>query len=85
MTASGLGIQQESSESGLGVPAEIAPNNKKMSSLSIFAWVKKQRRRTTVAQDPSDCLYGIKKPMKIYRLINELMDINNISPGNNSD
>tara|TARA_B100001142_G_C14296547_1_gene641091 strand:- start:648 stop:1601 length:954 start_codon:yes stop_codon:yes gene_type:complete len=85
LTASGLGIQQESFDSGLGVPAEITPNIKKNAPLSIFAWVTKQRRRTTVAQDPSDCLYGIKKPMKIYRLINELMDVNNISSGNNSD
>jgi hypothetical protein len=27
-------------------------------------------------QDPADCLYGIRNPMKIYRLINELMDAN---------
>ena len=85
LTASGLGIQQESFDSGLAVPAEVTPNMENNPSLSIFGWVTKQRRRTSVAQDPSDCLYGIKSPMKIYRLINELMDANNISSGNNSD
>ena len=24
--------------------------------------------------DPSDCLFGIRRPMDVYRLINELMD-----------
>jgi len=27
-----------------------------------------------VDQNPEDCLFGIRKPLKIYRLINELID-----------
>jgi len=84
LTASGLGIQQESVDAGLGLPEEIVTNKGK-TSLSIFGWISKQRRRNSVAQEPSDCLYGIRSPMKIYRLINELMDANNNLPGNNSD
>ncbi len=85
LTASGLGIQQESVDTGLGVPEEIVANKGKKTSLSLFGWISKQRRRNSVAQEPSDCLYGIRSPMKIYRLINELMDANNNLPGNNSD
>ena len=85
LTASGLGIQQESVDTGLGVPEEIVTNKGKKTSLSLFGWISKQRRRNSVAQEPSDCLYGIRSPMKIYRLINELMDANNNLPGNNSD
>ena len=64
---------------------EITIDGGKKTSLSVFSWISKQRRRNSVAQDPSDCLYGIRSPMKIYRLINELMDANNNLPGNNSD
>ena len=85
LTASGLGMQQESIDTGLGVPEEITIDGGKKTSLSVFGWISKQRRRNSVAQDPSDCLYGIRSPMKIYRLINELMDANNNLPGNNSD
>ncbi|MBK64906.1 MAG: hypothetical protein CMB47_05225 [Euryarchaeota archaeon] len=85
LTASGLGIQQESVDTGLGMPEEIVTNKGKKTSLSVFGWISKQRRRNYVAQEPSDCLYGIRGPMKIYRLINELMDANNNLPGNNSD
>ena len=77
LTASGLGIEQESFDSGLGLPEEISLNKDNKTSFSIFGWISKQRRRNTVAQDPSDCLYGIRSPMMIYRLINELMDANN--------
>ena len=85
LTASGLGIQQESLDTGIGIPEELTSSKAKKTPLSVFAWVSKQRRRSSVAQDPSDCLYGIKSPMKIYRLINELMDTNSNSSGNNSD
>jgi membrane protein YdbS with pleckstrin-like domain len=85
LTASGLGIQQESVDTGLGMPEEIVTGKGKKTSLSLFGWISKQRRRNSVAQEPSDCLYGIRSPMKIYRLINELMDANNNLPGNNSD
>ncbi len=85
LTASGLGMQQESVDTGLGVPEEITIGEGKKTSLSVFGWIAKQRRRNSVAQDPSDCLYGIRSPMKIYRLINELMDANNNLSGNNSD
>ena len=60
LTASGLGIQQESVDTGLGVPEEIVTNKGKKTSLSLFGWISKQRRRNSVAQEPSDCLYGIR-------------------------
>ena len=36
--------------------------------------ISKQRERNVMASDPADCLYGIRKPMDVYRLINELID-----------
>jgi len=42
----------------------------------FFGLLTKQRNRTVMATDPADCLYGIRKPMRIYRLINELIDKN---------
>jgi len=40
----------------------------------LFGWFFLQRNRTTPLNDPEGCLYGIKDPMSIYQLINELMD-----------
>jgi hypothetical protein len=51
----------------------------------MFGWVTKQRQRTSVGQDPADCLYGVRNPMKIYRLINELMDANAALSQNNTN
>ena len=40
----------------------------------IFGLVTWKRNRTVMASDPAVCLYGIKRPMRIYRLINEMID-----------
>jgi len=88
ITASGLGPEHDSLESSVGIGqeiSEITPNKISKVFSPIFGFITKQRQRTTVAQDPSDCLYGIRNPMKIYRLINELMDENSISAENKSD
>ena len=42
----------------------------------FFGLISKKRNRTVIAANPANCLYGIRKPMKVYRLINELMDKN---------
>jgi membrane protein YdbS with pleckstrin-like domain len=88
LTASGLGLQQDSFGSSVGVGQELtdgAPGIVKKIFSLMFGWVTKQRQRTAVAQDPADCLYGVRNPMKIYRLINELMDVNTTLAQNNSD
>jgi membrane protein YdbS with pleckstrin-like domain len=88
LTASGLGLQQDSFGSSVGVGQELtngAPGIVKKIFSLMFGWVTKQRQRTTVAQDPADCLYGVRNPMKIYRLINELMDVNATLAQNNGD
>ena len=56
---------------GLGTDEGVKPGG---SILAIFGWVSKQRQRAVLAKDPSECLFGIKNPMGVYRLINELMD-----------
>ncbi len=40
----------------------------------LTRWVFTQRSRGDFPDDPSSCLYAIKEPMEVYRLINELMD-----------
>ncbi len=88
LTASGLGLQQDSFGSSVGAGQEmshVAPSGLKKIFSLMFGWVTKQRQRTTVAQDPADCLYGIRSPMKIYRLINELMDANSPVGQNNTN
>ena len=60
VTASGMGLEPQSSEPGI--------------SSRLFGWFFLQRNRTTPLNDPEGCLYGIKDPMSIYQLINELMD-----------
>jgi len=42
----------------------------------LLGWITLQRNRTVEASDPADCLYGVRRPMDVYRLINELMDAN---------
>ena len=78
VTASGIGLRED--ETGIG--AGLAANADSTSSgggrslpRAAFGWVSAQRQRTTVDRDPKDCLYGVRNPMGIYRLINELIDI----------
>ena len=78
VTVSGVGLQVES----LGAPAEAAPEiiqtpgGKKRIFSFLLGWITLQRDRTVEASDPADCLYGVRRPMDVYRLINELMDAN---------
>ncbi|MEC8997725.1 MAG: PH domain-containing protein, partial [Candidatus Thermoplasmatota archaeon] len=60
VTASGMGLAPQPSEPRI--------------SSRLFGWFFLQRNRTTPLNDPEGCLYGIKDPMSIYQLINELMD-----------
>ncbi len=78
VTGSGVGLQVESLGAGAGGSPEIMENPKgKMRIFSfLIGWISLQRNRTVEATDPGDCLYGIRRPMDVYRLINELMDAN---------
>ena len=78
VTGSGVGLQVESLGASVGVPPEIIEStgdNVRISSF-LLGWITLQRHRSVEASDPADCLYGIKRPMDVYRLINELMDAN---------
>ena len=78
ITGSGLGILEEGSGFGTGVgfdPDSIR-NTESNSSPGIAGWFTSQRTRKSVDQNPEDCLFGIKKPSQIYKLINELIDLN---------
>ena len=78
VTGSGVGLQVESLGTSAGVAPEIIqPPGGKMRIFSfLLGWITLQRDRTVEASDPADCLYGIRRPMDVYRLINELMDAN---------
>ena len=78
VTASGIGLREDESGIGAGLAANadsIASEGGRSLTRAAFGWISAQRQRTTVDQDPEDCLYGIRNPMGIYRLINELVDI----------
>lgn len=73
ITSSGIGIQSVSTEMSVGLGADEGVKSGG-SLLAIFGWVSKQRQRSVMAKDPAECLFGIRDPMGIYRLINEIMD-----------
>lgn len=78
VTASGIGLREDESGIGAGLAANadsIPSEGGRSLTRAAFGWISAQRQRTTVDQDPEDCLYGIRNPMGIYRLINELVDI----------
>ena len=80
ITGSGVGLQVESLGVSVGGGAtpeikEVPTGIRRIFSM-LFGLITKQRQRTVMATDPADCLYGIRKPMQIYRLINELIDAN---------
>tara|TARA_B100000686_G_scaffold354221_1_gene463339 strand:- start:4564 stop:5433 length:870 start_codon:yes stop_codon:yes gene_type:complete len=77
VTGSGVGLQVESLGTNLGVETEVVevPGGRRRFLSLLFGWIYKQRERSVMATDPAECLYGIKGPMEVYRLINELMDI----------
>ena len=79
VTGSGVGLQVESlgvSVGGGATEVKEAPEGGMRLFSFLFGLLSKQRNRTVMATDPADCLYGIRKPMKVYRLINELIDKN---------
>ena len=78
ITGSGLGILEEGSGFGTGVgfDPDSLRNTESNSSPGIAGWFTSQRTRKSVDQNPEDCLFGIKKPSQIYKLINELIDLN---------
>jgi len=78
VTASGIGLREDESGIGAGLAADadsISSEGGRGLTRAAFGWISAQRQRTTVDQDPQDCLYGVRNPMEIYRLINELIDI----------
>ena len=77
VTGSGVGLQTEGRDMTTGVANNI-PNNVSTGVMKlihmIFGLVTWKRNRTVMASDPAVCLYGIKRPMRIYRLVNEMID-----------
>ena len=76
VTGSGVGLQVESLGMAASGAAEVKEAPKGVSRVIslLFGWITMKRDRTVMATDPADCLYGVKNPMGIYRLINELID-----------
>lgn len=86
VTGSGVGLQVESLGMSVGVTADVeeAPKSAPGALSMLFGLITKKRNRTVMANDPADCLYGIRNPMKIYRLINELID-KSVGPAGTND
>ena len=68
-------LVDESASMTLAANTDSTSERGKRLNRAAFGWISAQRQRTTVDQNPEDCLYGIRNPMGIYRLINELVDI----------
>ena len=78
VTGSGVGLQVESLGINAVAPSEIREqsNGKRRLISFLLGCITVQRNRALEATDPADCLFGIRHPMDVYRLINELMDSN---------
>ena len=79
ITASGLGLKEESMSVGAGAVSDVAEAATKDTSnivVRLFRFfifmMKLQRTRKAVDLDPEDCFYGIRRPMDVYALVNEL-------------
>ena len=64
---------------GAGAVSDVAEAATKETSnivIRLFRFfifmMKLQRTRKTVDLDPEDCFYGIRRPMDVYALVNEL-------------
>ncbi len=81
VTGSGVGLQTESSGLSLGVISEANKTARGSAGVIsfLFGWIMKKRERTVMASDMGDCLYGIRDPLGVYRLINELIDHDHMS------
>jgi membrane protein YdbS with pleckstrin-like domain len=81
LTGSGYGIKQESASISTGAAGEAASAvTEDMGILRRFVRVlivviSLQRTRSTMNDDePEDCLFGVRRPMRVYRLVNELKE-----------
>ncbi len=79
ITASGMGLREDSVSIGAGAATEVTDAATSQSSNFIirmirlmFVVIRLQRTRVSVDLDPEDCFYGIRNPMDVYALVNEL-------------
>ena len=76
VTGSGVGLQVDSLGVSIGTSSEVKESPEGLSRVfsMLFGWITMKRDRTVMATDPADCIYGVRRPMEVYRLINELID-----------
>lgn len=81
LTGSGYGIKQESATVSAGAAGDAASAvTEEMGFLRriirvLIVVVSLQRTRSTMNDDePEDCLFGVSRPMRVYRLVNELKE-----------
>ena len=79
ITASGLGLKEDSMSVGVGAVSDVTDAATKETSnivVRLFRFfvfmMRLQRTRKTVDLNPEDCFYGIRRPMDVYALVNEL-------------
>ncbi len=81
LTGSGYGIKHESASVSTGAAGEAASAvTEEMGFLRrifrvLIVVISLQRTRSTMNDDePEDCLFGVSRPMRVYRLVNELKE-----------
>lgn len=80
VTGSGYGIKSETVGVSAGAAADAAAAVtevgflRKIIRMVVFVITLQRTRETMNDEEPSDCLYGVRRPMEVYRLINELKE-----------
>jgi hypothetical protein len=77
LTASGFGVLHESISVSSGGAVDTAISGqagflRKMLKLVVVVISLQRTRQDMDTSEPEDCLYGVAKPMEVYKLVNEL-------------
>ena len=77
ITASGMGLREDSVEVSGSAAAAALPDSKSSNPVfrvfkMLIAMMKYQRTRKAVDDDPEDCFFGVRNPVLVQKLVNEL-------------
>jgi hypothetical protein len=77
ITASGMGLREDSVEVSGAAAAAALPDSKSSNPVfrvfkMLIAMMKFQRTRKAVDDNPEDCFFGVRNPVLVQKLVNEL-------------
>ncbi len=90
LTGSGFGVRERTASTSVGVVSEAVASAtdeiglfRKFFRAMIFMVSLQRTREEMNTSEPEDCLYGIRTPSKVYKLINELKEKIRVSSTDN--